>query len=77
MNISEPLPENIELEYDGKIWLLLDYEHIPFRCRRCHEYGHLYKSCPLNIVEQQSNRQHNVPDQGQEKDDGFITVSKK
>lgn len=49
MNISEPLPEMIELEYEGKIWQqLLDYEHIPFRCRRCHEYGHLYRSCPLN-----------------------------
>ena len=44
MNISEPFPENIELEYDGKIWLqLLDYEHIPFCYRRCHKYGHLYK----------------------------------
>lgn len=47
MNISEPLPESIELEYEGKIWQqTLDYEHIPFRCRRCHEYGHLYKTCP-------------------------------
>ena len=54
MNISEPLPEMIDLEYDGKVWQqLLDYEHIPFHCRWCHEYGHLYKSCPLNAPEQQ------------------------
>eukprot|EP00253_Pinus_taeda_P004060 PITA_04060 len=26
----------------------VDYEHIPFCCRRCHEYGHIFKSCPLN-----------------------------
>lgn len=27
---------------------LLDYEGVPFRCRRCHKIGHLYKDCPLN-----------------------------
>lgn len=26
----------------------LDYEGVPFRCRRCHKIGHLYKDCPLN-----------------------------
>ena len=26
----------------------VDYEHIPFRCRRCHEHGHLLRDCPLN-----------------------------
>lgn len=25
----------------------LDYEGVPFRCRRCHKVGHLYKDCPL------------------------------
>lgn len=31
MNISEPLPKSIELEYEGNIWQqTLDYEHIPF-----------------------------------------------
>lgn len=24
---------------------ILDYEGIPFRCRKCHEVGHLYKDC--------------------------------
>ena len=24
----------------------LDYEHIPFKCLRCHVYGHFTKSCP-------------------------------
>jgi len=37
MNISEPLPDMIELEYVGAVWQQpLDYEHIPFRCRGCH-----------------------------------------
>lgn len=26
---------------------LLDYEGVPFRCRRCHKVGQLYKDCPL------------------------------
>lgn len=25
----------------------LDYEGVPFRCRRCHKDGDLYKDCPL------------------------------
>lgn len=57
MNIFEPLLEIIDLEYEGKVWpQLLDYEHIPFCYRRCHEYGHLYKYCPLNALEQQPSR---------------------
>lgn len=44
MNIAEPLPEYIELEYHDEIWQQpIDYEHIPFRCRRCHECGHLFR----------------------------------
>lgn len=26
----------------------LDYKGVPFRCRRCHKVGHLFKDCPLN-----------------------------
>jgi hypothetical protein len=26
----------------------LDYEHIPFQCRKCHVHGHLFRECPLN-----------------------------
>jgi len=25
----------------------LDYEEQPFKCRRCHEVGHIYKECQL------------------------------
>jgi hypothetical protein len=78
MNISEPLPDMIELEYAGKIWQqMLDYEHVPFRCRRCHEYGHLYKSCPLNSPLQQSLNV-NKPEQNPRKDEeGFTLISNK
>jgi hypothetical protein len=78
MNIFEPLPEMIELEYAGKVWQqLLDYEHIPFRCRRCHEYGHLNKSFPLNGPLQQPSNVNN-PEQVPHKDDeGFVLISNK
>lgn len=35
----------------------MDYEHIPFRCRICHEYCHLYIQCPLNVAEETSRKQ--------------------
>jgi hypothetical protein len=28
---------------------LLDYENVPFRCRRCHQYGHLVENCHLPL----------------------------
>jgi len=78
MNIAEPLPEMIELEYAGQVWQqLLDYEHIPFRCRRCHEYGHLYKSCPLNGPIQQTPSTNNSEQSAGRDDEGFVMVSNK
>lgn len=54
MNIANPIPEAVELEYHEEVWQqALDYEHIPFRCRKCHEYGHLYKECPLKAEEEE------------------------
>lgn len=53
MCISEPLPQYMELEYHDEVWQQpMDYEHIPFTCRRCHEYGHLFKQFPLNTGEE-------------------------
>ena len=38
----------VTLEYHEKDWQqTLDYEHIPFRYRKCHEHGHLFKDFPL------------------------------
>jgi len=35
----------------------IDYEHIPFRCRICHEYRHLYRQCPLKKGEESKKSQ--------------------
>jgi len=29
----------------------VDYEHVPFRCYKYHEHGHLFTDCPLNNTE--------------------------
>ena len=48
MDVSRVLPEAISLEFRDEEWIQsIDYEKIPFRCRRCHEHGHLLRECPL------------------------------
>ena len=49
MNIAKAIPGTVVLEHQDEDWVqTLDYEHIPFRCRKCHEHGHLFRDCPLN-----------------------------
>ena len=49
LDISQHLPEAIELTHDDEDWVqAIDYEQLPFRCRRCHEHGHLFRDFPLN-----------------------------
>jgi hypothetical protein len=37
------------MDYQDDEWSqTLDYEHIPFRCRKFHEHEHLFRECPLN-----------------------------
>jgi len=40
----------------------LDYENVPFRCRRCHEYGHLVAECklPLRIIKRKSSKERTL-----------------
>lgn len=76
MNIADPILDIVELEYHEEVWQqTLDYEHIPFRCRRCHEYGHLYKECPLTIEEEEQRNKHQR--KNQEDHDGFQKVKRK
>lgn len=48
LNPSRGLAEKINLQYKDYVFeQILDYEYLPFRCHRCHAYGHLAKECPL------------------------------
>lgn len=48
LNPKEGLAKTITLVYkEYEIEQKLDYELLPFRCHRCHEYGHLARDCPL------------------------------
>lgn len=49
MDVSGALHEGLWLDYrDEDYFQAIDYEKIRFRCRKCHEHGHLIRECPLN-----------------------------
>ena len=55
MDLSGALPYEVILEVFDEEWVqTVDYEHIPFRCRRCHEHGHLFRDFPLSKIENKS-----------------------
>ena len=48
MDLSRELPEAISLNWEDEEWIQpIDYEQLPFRCRLCHEYGHLGRNYPI------------------------------
>jgi hypothetical protein len=66
LNIAKLLPGSIMLEYQDEDWAqTIDYEHIPFRYRKCHEHGHLFRECPLNNMPKEGK-----PENAQDKE-GF------
>jgi hypothetical protein len=63
MDISKAFPGSITLEYQDEDWnQTIDYEHIPFRCRKCHEHGHLFRDCPLNATATKLNERKQKDD---------------
>ncbi|XP_057868067.2 uncharacterized protein LOC131075253 [Cryptomeria japonica] len=47
IDLNNPLPDSLEIFIGSASWIQpLDYESLPFRCRFCHEYGHLQRQCP-------------------------------
>ncbi|XP_059064720.1 uncharacterized protein LOC131044660 [Cryptomeria japonica] len=47
VDLNNPLPDSMEICMGSSSWIQqLDYETLPFRCRICHEYGHLHRKCP-------------------------------
>lgn len=64
MDLKQALPDTVSLFHEDVEWIqLIDYEHVPFRCRKCHDLGHLYRDCPLNSKPSVQNTQENpTPD---------------
>jgi len=55
MDFSRILPEAVKLEFRVDFWLQpMDYEQIPFRCRRWHDHGQLIRECALRKVEEKT-----------------------
>ena len=53
MTTTLPMCANIQLSNEDEIWEKpIDYEKIPFRCCKYHEYGHLSRDFPTNQVQQ-------------------------
>jgi hypothetical protein len=52
VNLEKGLPDTIKLSLGEWCHIQkLDYEQIPFKCLRCHAYGHFAKSCPKTSEE--------------------------
>ena len=70
MQLDRALPDAVSLFHDDFEWIQpLDYEHVPFHCRRCHAHGHLFRDCPLVA----QSKPQNVEDK--EDAEGFTKVS--
>jgi hypothetical protein len=49
MHIAKSLQDFVYLVHEDLEWIQpVDYEHVSFDCRKCHEYGHLFRDCLMN-----------------------------
>ena len=63
MDISKELSKAIILNWEDEEWVQpIDYEQVPFRCKKFHDYGHFTRNFP-NMNQQSSL---NDPPQGGE-----------
>jgi hypothetical protein len=65
MNIVGALPVLIVVSYrDEERNQPLDYENIPFRCRKCHVHGHGFRDCILNNTNLENKVKEEMHDEG-------------
>ena len=70
MDLSKELPEAICMSWEDEEWLqTLYYQKIHFRCRRCQEYGHLFRDFSMNNPKVGWERREE-----DQKDQGFTKV---
>ena len=59
MDLSRELPKAISLNWEDEEWIQpIDYEQLPFRCRHCHDYGHLGRNFPKLIPRAEPSAPH-------------------
>ena len=62
LNLREGLAEYINMDWGSMIIpQLLDYENVPFRCRRFHAYGHPVSACTLPVCTLNGSRRKGAP----------------
>jgi hypothetical protein len=50
IKLSDGLIKNITITHKGTYFnQALDYEGIPFKCGRCHTYGHITRDCARRV----------------------------
>ena len=71
LDISKELLKNIKLRWrDEECPQTIDYEHISFHFRKCHEHGHLFREFPLNSIVLTTPSKH-----GEKDAEGFEKVN--
>ena len=51
IDLEKGLPEEVNMFMDGWEYLhKVAYEKLPFKCRKCHEYGHFVKRFPKEVT---------------------------
>ena len=72
MELSKEFPEAVNLKWKDAEWAKpIDYEHIPFRCRQFHDYGHFIRNFPKKG---QQPPQAHLPQGMMEDKEGFVQV---
>lgn len=57
IDISKGLPDQINLKVGNFHWTQpLDYENTAFRCRHCHQMGHLQNACATFLGKKKKNK---------------------
>jgi hypothetical protein len=57
--MEKGFPETIQLTLDDWTHIqYVDYEHLPFKCKACHEYGNFPNSLPKAQATQQPQGDH-------------------
>jgi len=62
MHLNKAHSHSVSLYHDDFKWIQsIDYEHVPFRCIKCHAHGHVFCDFPQN-AKPTTNTTSEMPD---------------